>query len=101
MAECQFGTCVEFGPTQLPVGLGLGLGLGPNLIDRKLGGPEPDTSAANSVQLYKRDSRIVAVARRHCAKRHFSVAIKFATRALMADGTTNRYQQESVRTPST
>ena len=54
------GTCVEFGPTQLPVGLGLGLGLrrlglglrlelglglGPNLIDRKLGGPEPDTSA--------------------------------------------------------
>ena len=71
------GTCVEFGPTKLPVGLGLGLGLrlglglglglrlelglglglglrlelglglglGPNLIDRKLGGPEPDTSA--------------------------------------------------------
>ena len=37
------GTCVEFGPTQLPVGLGLG----PNLIDRKLGGPEPDTSAAH------------------------------------------------------
>ena len=23
----------------------LGLGLGPNLVDRKLGGPEPDTSA--------------------------------------------------------
>ena len=75
--ESQTGTCVEFGPTQLPVGLGLGLGLrlglglglglrlglglglglglrlelglglglGPNLIDRKLGGPEPDTSA--------------------------------------------------------
>ena len=66
------GTYVEFGPTQLPVGLGLGLrlglglglglrlglglglglrlelGLGPNLIDRKLGGLEPDTSA----QLY-------------------------------------------------
>ena len=72
------GTCVEFGPTQLPVGLGLGLGLrlglglglglrlglglglglrlelglglglGPNLIDRKLGGPEPDTSAPKS-----------------------------------------------------
>ena len=69
------GACVEFGPTQLPVGLGLalglvlglrlglglGLGLGPrlvlelglgldlglepNLIDRKLGGLEPDTSA--------------------------------------------------------
>ena len=64
-------SCVEFGPTQLPVGLGLGLGLrlwlglglrlglglglglrlelglglGPNLIYRKLGGPEPDTSA--------------------------------------------------------
>ena len=68
----NWGTCVEFGPTQLPVGLGLGLGLrlglwlglglrlglglglglglrlelglwlglGPNLIDRKLGGPE-------------------------------------------------------------
>ena len=35
------GTCVKFGPTQLPVGLGLG----PNLIDRNLGGPEPDTSA--------------------------------------------------------
>ena len=78
MLKCisiKLGTCVEFGPTQLPVGLGLGLGLrlglglglglrlglglglgfrlelglglglGPNLIDRKLGGPEPDTSA--------------------------------------------------------
>ena len=34
---------------RLGLGLGLGLrlelGLGPNLIDRKLGGPEPDTSA--------------------------------------------------------
>ena len=72
------GTCVEFGPTQLPVGLGLGLGLrlglglglrlglglglrlelglglglGPNLIDRKLGGPEPDTSAILCYGLY-------------------------------------------------
>ena len=53
--KTSFGTCVKFGPTQHPVGLGLGLGLrlelglglglGPNLIDRKLGGPEPDTSA--------------------------------------------------------
>ena len=75
-ARSARGTCVEFGPTQLPVGLalglglhlglwlshrlglglglglrlelGLGLGLGPNLIDRKLGGPEPDTSAQHA-----------------------------------------------------
>ena len=37
--------------------LGLGLGLGPNLIDRKLGGSEPDTSAKqcsiNSTSLIK------------------------------------------------
>ena len=47
------GTCDKFGPTQLPVNsftvrvrdVDSGLGLGPYLIDRKLGGPEPDTSA--------------------------------------------------------
>ena len=27
LGTCVGGTCVEFGPTQLPVGLGLGLGL--------------------------------------------------------------------------
>ena len=95
------GTCVEFGPTQLPVGLGLGLGLGlrlglglgltvgvrsppspglglggrarprpglglglrlelglglglgPNLIDRKLGGPEPSTSALITLNVHQ------------------------------------------------
>ena len=82
MVRSIFGTCVKFGPTQLPVGLGLrlglglglrlglglglglglrlelglGLGLGPNLIDRKLGGPEPDTSA---VYLIHRDKSYI------------------------------------------
>ena len=31
------------------------------------------------VQLYKRDSQSVVAARKHCTKRHFSDAIKFAS----------------------